>query len=74
MVAIAKKKVVKKKPLNNGKLHVVLGVKSLGNYEKACDDIGIGKSGVTRLLTESFVNGAIKITVPKVTQKRAIKA
>ncbi len=74
MVASTKKKTSKKKPLNNGKLHVVLGVESLGSYEKACDDIGIGKSDVTRLLTEAFVNGSIKITVPKVTQKKAIKA
>ena len=77
-MAPAKKKTVKKNAsaLSNKKLHVVLGER-MPDYEKACASVGANgmtKSEVGRLLIEAFVDGHIKITPPKVTQKKAIKA
>ena len=73
---VAKNKVAKKKPLTNNKLHAVLGDDLMVKYEAQCAKVGSGmtKSEVARLLAESFANGGIVITPPKVAQKKAIKA
>lgn len=74
---VTKKKAVKKAPLSNNKLHVVLGDNLMDRYIRSCADLGkdgMSKSEVGRLLIEGFVDGAIKITPPKVTQKKAIRA
>jgi hypothetical protein len=83
---VTKKKAVKKRTakadprlaavsaaLTNNKLHVVMGEGMVG-YVAACEDVGMTKSEVARLLCTSFVEGGIKITPAKASQKKAIKA
>lgn len=85
-MATAKKKVVKKKVVKKkaapaapalrsqtAKLHVVLGDELMRNFEAKCETIGMSKSEVARTLLESFANSVIKITVPKVSQTKAIR-
>lgn len=74
---VAKKQVLKKVPMSNNKLHVVLGDPLMDRYVRSCADLGkdgMSKSEVGRLLIEAFVDGVIKIVPPKVTQKKAIRA
>lgn len=63
----------KAKALGNNKLHVVLGDPLMKKYEGQCEAIKMSKSEVGRLLIDAFANGVIKITVPKVSQTKAIK-
>ncbi len=59
--------------LTNNKLHVVMGEGMVG-YVAACEDVGMSKSEVGRLLCNAFVDGVIEITPAKASQKKAIKA
>ena len=75
---VTKKKAVKKAatksaPLSNTKLHVVLG-DGMPKYVEACATVGMTKSEVGRLLCNAFVDGVIKVTPAKASQKKAIKA
>lgn len=68
-----KKKVAKKKPLTNTKLHAVLGDELMRRYEAKCDGINMTKSEVARELAMAFADGIVTITPPKVSKKK-IKA
>jgi len=67
------KRVAKNVALGTSKLHVVLGDPLMLNFVQKCETIGMSKSEVGRLLIDAFSNGTIKITVPKVSQTKAIR-